>query len=47
MLAAARKYPEYNFDVHKGYGTHKHREAIKKHGLSKIHRRSFCRKFDM
>jgi ribonuclease HII len=35
------KYPEYNFAKHKGYGTLEHRNAIKKHGLSKVHRKSF------
>ena len=34
-------YPEYGFDEHKGYGTSAHYKAIKKHGLCKIHRRSF------
>ena len=36
------KYPQYGFDRHKGYGTKAHFEAIKKHGLCPIHRRSFC-----
>jgi ribonuclease HII len=35
------QYPEYGFQVHKGYGTKAHREAIKLHGPSPIHRRSF------
>jgi ribonuclease HII len=34
-------YPQYNFEQNKGYGTKDHREAIKKHGLCKIHRTSF------
>ncbi len=34
-------YPEYNFAQHKGYGTKEHREAIRKHGLSPIHRKTF------
>lgn len=34
-------YPEYNFRQHKGYGTREHREAIKKHGPSPVHRQSF------
>lgn len=42
MLTLSKKYPEYGFDIHKGYGTFKHREKIKKYGLSEIHRRSFC-----
>ena len=34
-------FPDYGFQKHKGYPTQHHREAIKKHGLSPIHRRSF------
>ena len=34
-------YPEYGFNKHKGYGTKEHMDAIKKIGLSRIHRRSF------
>lgn len=36
-----RQYPQYNFAKNKGYATVEHREAIKKHGHCKIHRRSF------
>ncbi len=43
MKVLAKKYPKYNLEIHKGYGTKKHREAIKKFGTSKIHRKSFCR----
>ncbi|MFA5833514.1 MAG: ribonuclease HII [Bacteroidota bacterium] len=35
------QYPEYDFAKHKGYGTKAHIEAIRKHGYSPIHRRSF------
>lgn len=35
------KYPAYGFGKHKGYGTMLHQQAIKKHGLSKIHRASY------
>lgn len=35
------RYPQYGLDKHKGYGTKEHQEAIKKHGLSRIHRQSF------
>ena len=38
-------YPEYGFAKHKGYGTKMHIEAIKKYGLTPIHRKSFCKKF--
>ena len=36
-----KKYPQYGFDSHKGYGTKKHFEAIKKHGTCVLHRKSF------
>lgn len=36
-----RLYPQYGFNKHKGYGTAQHLAAIKKHGLSPIHRRTF------
>lgn len=36
-----KKYPEYGLAKHKGYGTKEHQAAIKKYGLSKIHRKSF------
>jgi len=35
-------YPEYGFSEHKGYPTYKHRLALKKFGLSSIHRVSFA-----
>ena len=41
MKSLAEKYPNYLFEVHKGYGTKKHYEAIAKWGISDIHRRSF------
>ena len=43
MKKLHEKYPQYGFDAHKGYGTAAHIAAIKKHGLSAIHRRSFCK----
>ncbi|PIP05613.1 MAG: ribonuclease HII [Syntrophobacterales bacterium CG_4_9_14_3_um_filter_49_8] len=36
-----RQFPQYNFLRNKGYGTEEHREAIRKYGCCKIHRRSF------
>jgi len=36
-----RQFPQYNFLKNKGYGTGEHREAIKKYGHCKIHRKSF------
>jgi ribonuclease HII len=35
------QYPNYGFAKHKGYGTAKHIEAVRKFGLSNIHRKSF------
>lgn len=43
MKVLDKKYPEYELDINKGYGTKKHREAIKKFGLSNEHRKSFCK----
>jgi len=36
-----RQFPYYNFLKNKGYGTEEHRQAIREHGLCKIHRRTF------
>ena len=41
ILKEAVKYPEYQFEKHKGYGTKLHVEMIKKHGYCAIHRRSY------
>jgi ribonuclease HII len=41
ILEMAKKYPEWEFESHKGYGTKRHVELIKKHGYSPIHRRSY------
>jgi ribonuclease HII len=43
MKKLAKKYPRYNFEIHKGYGTSKHISVIKKEGVSPIHRRSFLK----
>lgn len=45
MVRLAHTYPTYDFHVHKGYGTKTHIAAIKKYGLSRIHRQSFTRRF--
>ena len=45
MLEAAKEYPQYAFEVHKGYGTKAHYEALTAHGPSPIHRMSFLKKF--
>lgn len=43
MTRLAKKFPEYNFETHKGYGTKKHIEAIKKHGATIHHRKTFLK----
>lgn len=45
MTRLAKKYPKWDFDIHKGYGTERHIRKIKKFGLSPIHRRSFLTRF--
>lgn len=45
MLEFARQYPEYGFDIHKGYGTKAHYAALTQYGPCPIHRRSFLKKF--
>jgi len=37
-----KKYPQYGFAKHKGYGTAFHMQKIREFGLCKIHRKSFC-----
>ncbi len=41
MDRLSEKYPQYGFSKHKGYGTKLHQDAIKKYGLSAVHRKSF------
>jgi ribonuclease HII len=36
------QYPQYGFDAHKGYGTAAHLQALRAHGASPLHRRSFA-----
>ena len=38
-------YPQYGFAGHKGYGTAKHIQAIKKHGICPLHRKTFTKNF--
>ena len=45
MLAEAEKHPAYGFEIHKGYGTKAHYEALRQHGPSPIHRMTFLKKF--
>lgn len=46
MTKLSKKYPEYGLEIHKGYGTLKHRQAIQKYGVSRVHRLSFCKSID-
>ncbi len=41
MRRLAKEFPHYGFEKHKGYGTDAHYEAIWRHGLCDIHRRTF------
>ncbi|MDP2704826.1 MAG: ribonuclease HII [Patescibacteria group bacterium] len=43
MVRYAKLYPNYSFEIHKGYGTSLHIKRIKKHGPSLLHRRSFLK----
>lgn len=45
MCRYAEQYPEYHFDSCKGYHSEEHAEAIRRYGLSPIHRKSFCTAF--
>lgn len=44
MKKLARKYPDYGFEIHKGYGTKNHIKMIKKLGPSPVHRKTFISK---
>lgn len=41
MRQLAQKYPEYGFETHVGYGTASHSAALKRHGITPMHRRSY------
>lgn len=45
MMEYDKIYPEYGFAKHKGYGTAAHIAALKEHGPSPIHRRTFIKNF--
>ena len=45
MLEMAEQYPQYSFEIHKGYGTKAHYAALEAYGASPIHRMSFLKKF--
>ncbi len=43
MKNLAKIYPQYSFEIHKGYGTAAHYRAIKKYGISDVHRKSYLK----
>ena len=43
MIEYDKQYPGYGFAKHKGYGTKDHYAAIREHGMTPIHRRSFLK----
>ena len=45
MRRLAKFFPNYGFDIHKGYGTRLHGRMLKRYGLSPVHRRTFCRRW--
>lgn len=45
MLRLAKKYPDYHFEKHKGYGTKEHIDLLKKYGKCEIHRDTFIKNF--
>ena len=44
MIKMAEAYPEYSFEIHKGYGTKVHYAALAEHGPCPIHRMTFLKK---
>ena len=44
MAELAEQYPQYGFEIHKGYGTKAHYAALAEHGPSNVHRRTFLKK---
>jgi ribonuclease HII len=45
MVEMAEQYPQYGFEIHKGYGTKAHYAALREFGASPIHRVTFLKKF--
>ena len=45
MEELAEKYPQYGFEIHKGYGTKAHYAALTEHGACEAHRKTFLKKF--
>ena len=45
MEEMAKQYPQYGFEIHKGYGTKAHYEALRTYGHCDLHRVTFLKKF--
>ena len=45
MISMAEQYPQYGFEIHKGYGTKAHYAALEQYGPCPIHRMTFLKKF--
>ncbi len=45
MEEMAKEYPQYGFEIHKGYGTKAHYAALREFGACPIHRATFLKKF--
>ena len=45
MVKMAEQYPQYGFEIHKGYGTKAHYAALREYGACPIHRMTFLKKF--
>ncbi len=43
MVKISKKFPQFSFDINKGYGTRTHIQAIKKYGPTPLHRQSFLK----
>lgn len=46
MKELDKKYPDYQFSKHKGYGTKLHYEMLHKYGISEVHRKSFLKNLE-
>ncbi|MFZ2484718.1 MAG: ribonuclease HII, partial [Minisyncoccia bacterium] len=44
MVRLSKKFPKFNFHIHKGYGTSMHRQAIRKYGSTEAHRQTFIKR---
>jgi ribonuclease HII len=47
MVDMAKRYPNYGFDMHKGYPTKKHIDALNKFGVTEIHRKTYKPVYDL